>query len=145
MRNAGTSHVPVRAAREATVNQPGAATGVMVSRDLPSPQVEGAVYAFDATIAAGSGTYEYRYEVKGEFTGDQWLELRDYDTNSAFTWSTAGAIGGNVIRVSARNADSADEPITDNVQAGVNPPVFPIRSNKLALVFRSNTGYNNSI
>jgi len=92
-----------------------------VSRDLSSPQIEGAIYNLAAVANGGSGSYEYRFEVKGPATGDIYQMVQDYGAVAALAWNTTGYVGENTIRVSVRNAGSTDAPVRRWVKAYVNP------------------------
>ncbi len=78
------------------------------------PVVQGTVVQF--TASGGSGSYEYRYWLKGPATGNQYTLLRDYGV-AAYTFDTTGYPGTNLIRVEARSQGSGDFP----VRTWINP------------------------
>ena len=110
-RNAGSADTPVRRSIRADVNPVGAANDVRVTRSLSSPQPEGAVYRFTASASGGSGAYEYRFEVRSEALGGTYQVLQDYSGSDTFDLDTAGRVGENTVRISARNAGSDHQPV----------------------------------
>ena len=77
-RNTGSpGEVPSVDTVQAGVNPAGAALDATLTRVTPSPQIEGRLYNFTASGKGGSGTYEYRFEVKGPETGNSFQVLRD--------------------------------------------------------------------
>lgn len=120
-RSAGSVDVPVRRWIRAEVNPVGAAAGLDLTRSLPTPQVEGAVYDIVAAATGGSGSYDYQFELKGPSTGDVYQVVQAFGPASTFSWDTTGQLGDHVFRVSARNASSTDTPVRKWIRAGVNP------------------------
>jgi hypothetical protein len=88
-----------------TIN-PAPVTGVTVSMDKSSPQVQGAVITYTAAASDGSGSYEYIFWLWNPNTG-KWSVGQAYSGNSVWQWHTAGIDTGTYsIQVWARNAGS---------------------------------------
>jgi hypothetical protein len=107
-----------------TINLPAPppATGVTLSMDKSSPQVQGAVITFTASASGGSGTYEYQYWLRSP--NMQWSTPQAYSGNAAWQWNTAGlGSGAYLIEVGARSAGStASYEAVTSVFYTINPP-----------------------
>jgi hypothetical protein len=69
---------------------------------LPAPA---AGVTFTARASGGSGTYEYKFWLKGPSTGNVWKVARDYGVSDTFSWAPAEA-GYYSIAVYAKNSGS---------------------------------------
>jgi hypothetical protein len=91
-----------------TINPPPPppATGVTLTMDKNSPQVQGAVITFTAAATGGSGKYEYYFTYRNPNTG-LWTAAQPYSSNPSWTWNTTGIDTGTyTIEVWARSARS---------------------------------------
>jgi FtsP/CotA-like multicopper oxidase with cupredoxin domain len=81
---------------------PGAATGVIISPSLSSPQAPGTPITFSAAGQGGSGSYQYRFWVN---SGSGYNIVQDYSPASTLLWTPA-ATGNYDIMVDVRNNGS---------------------------------------
>ncbi len=85
----------------------GAATGVVLTPSLASPQVPGASVLFTAAASGGSGSYEYTFRLWSAAT-NLWTTVQPYGAANSWTWNSAGyALGTYSIAVWARSVGSA--------------------------------------
>ncbi|MDH3713614.1 MAG: PQQ-binding-like beta-propeller repeat protein [Gammaproteobacteria bacterium] len=85
-----------------------------------SPQIAGMQILLNAFGVGGSGVYEYGFDIKGPATAEEWVELRDYGTQSTFLLDTTGYPGQHKLRVRTRDAGSADKPVKAKLKFWVN-------------------------
>lgn len=85
--------------------------GVNLSLDTTSPQTVGAVVNLSAATVGVTGSYEYRFRVKGPATGDVWQVLQAYSATSTYAWNTTAYAGKNRIQVQARPVGTTDVPL----------------------------------
>lgn len=79
-------------------------SGLALSVNPASPQAVGSPIQFSATARGGSGTYEYRYWLKGPSTGQLWAAQGNYSPSATWTWlATPAMAGSNQIAVFVRN------------------------------------------
>ncbi len=90
---------------------PDPASAVTLTRSTGSAVVpEGTVVTLTAVASGGSGSYEYRYWLKGPATGSQYTLLQDYAPSGTYLFDTTGRLGKNVIKIEARNQRAAPTP-----------------------------------
>jgi hypothetical protein len=99
-------------------------TGVSLTMDKSSPQIQGVVVTFTAAATGGSGSYEYKFWLKNPKTG-LWSAVQAYSGNAVWQWNTSGAdLGTYEIHVWARNAGStATSEASKSVYCMINPPL----------------------
>ncbi len=70
------------------------------------PVLEGAVVTVNAAAAGATGTYEYRFKVKGAEgspSAGQWIDLQGWSTSPQASWDTSGYFGKrNKVKVLSR-------------------------------------------
>ena len=122
IRNAGTADVPVADKLRYHVNSATPATGVDFNLDQTSPQPIGTVITGTAVGQGGTGSYEYRFHVKGPGTGG-WTMLQDYAPDNELHWVTSGLAAGQYrLRVQARNLGTSDKPVKRTRKILIGPP-----------------------
>ena len=102
-RNAGTtSFADATVFLPYTLTTP--ASSVILTPNIPSPQLPGPTVTFGAAAAGGSGTYEYRFLI---FNGTAWTLVQNYSASPTFAWNTTGLPAGNyLVDVDVRNIGS---------------------------------------
>ena len=81
-------------------------TGVALTMDKSSPQVQGAVVTFTGAATGGSGSYQYYFTYRNPNTG-LWSVGQAYSGNPSWVWDTTGATPGvYIVQVWARSAGS---------------------------------------
>lgn len=85
--------------------------GVNLTLDNTSPQTVGAVVNLSATTVGVTGSYDYRFRVKGDSTGNVWQVLQGYSATSTYSWNTTSYPGKNRVQVQARPAGTRDTPL----------------------------------
>jgi hypothetical protein len=81
-------------------------TGVALTVDKSSPQVQGAVVTFTGFATGGSGSYEYYFTYRDPNTG-LWFKGQAYGPNPSWAWDTSNVSPGTyTIQVWARSAGS---------------------------------------
>ena len=78
-------------------------SGVTLTADKPSGSPAGSTITFTANATGGTGSYEYKFQVKD--SSGIWTTMRDYSSDKAWVW-TPGQAGTFVIKVMARSAGS---------------------------------------
>ena len=87
-----------------TLSPPPPCTSVNVTTSVPSPQSPGVSITFTAA-AAGCAPAQYRFWLLAP--GGSWQLMRDWGSDTAWTWNTAGAVPGSYsVMVWARAAGS---------------------------------------
>ena len=115
-RTAGSQDQAVKQSKNFIVNGLDAMTGVTISADLPSPQVQNVVVTFTAVGQGVTGSYEYLFRYKGPATNDKWVTLQDYSTVNTFIWDTQQDLLGDYrFQVRARNLNSVDTDVIANI------------------------------
>ncbi len=90
------------------------ATGVSMSLDKTSPQIQGSFITLTAAAEGGSGLYEYRFLVKGDATLGKWQAITNWQwsDNNQIVWDTNNYPGSYEIKVKARNKNAFDTAVT---------------------------------
>jgi hypothetical protein len=119
---------------------------VTLTSDKTSPALSSAAekVTFVSHASGGSGTFEYKFWLKGPLTGNVWTVAQEYSTASAFSW-TPSLAGDYTIWVYVRNAGNG---MADAGSAWMpfdvvdNPPVssVEITADKTSPVLRSEAG-----
>ena len=91
-------------------------TSVSINTSLTSPQPEGASITLSAAAFGGSGSYEYRFWVRGPSTGNAWAIVRDFAAGSSYTWTAPSTGGTYSLGVWAKNSGDSD---SDSVPRGL--------------------------
>jgi len=94
--------------------------GVILSVTASNPTTVATAVPLSAQLVGLTGTYEYRFRVKGPATGGNWQILQDYSASTTFTWDTTGYLGKNRVQVQARPAGTTDTPYKDAQTVWVN-------------------------
>ncbi len=81
-----------------------------VSADSLPPYPEGASVTYTASANGGSGSYEYKFWLKGPSTGTAYVMVKDWGA-ATYILNTTGWVGSNTLKVETRNADSEDTPV----------------------------------
>ncbi len=82
------------------------ATGVTLFANLPSPQAPGASVLFAAAATGGTGTYQYRFQLR---SGGVWSVVQPFGASPTWNWNTAGLPAGSyLILVDARSVGSTN-------------------------------------
>ena len=84
---------------------PPAASGATLISDTSSPQLAGVPVTFTAGASGGTGSYEYKFFVKGPNDSTATL-MQDYSTTNTFPWTTPATPGTYQIGVQVRSAGS---------------------------------------
>lgn len=100
-----------------TVSNP---PGVVMNVGATSPATVGTSVNLSANVVGLTGSYEYRFRVRGPATGNSWQTLRGYNTTPSYSWNTSGYQGRNRIQVQARPAGTSNTPIRDAQTFWVN-------------------------
>lgn len=85
--------------------------GVYLTLGSTSPQTVGAVVNLSANTVGVTGSYEYRFRVKGPATGDVWQVLQAYSTTATYSWNTTSYAGKNRVQVQARPVGTTVTPL----------------------------------
>ncbi|MCP4041950.1 MAG: RHS repeat protein, partial [Gammaproteobacteria bacterium] len=81
------------------------ATTLTVSADTPPPHPEGTAVTYTASADGGSGSYEYKFWLKGPSTGNTYFMVQDWGADT-YILDTTGWVGSNTLKVETRNAGS---------------------------------------
>jgi hypothetical protein len=116
------------------LNSANPTVGVQLTAATRSPQEAGVQVSLNALGVGGSGVYEYGFDIKGTATAEEWVELRDFSTQSDLLLDTTAYLGEHKLRVRARNAGSADKPVKARLKFWVNGSDPAIGANLSAAV-----------
>ncbi|MDH4164328.1 MAG: chitobiase/beta-hexosaminidase C-terminal domain-containing protein [Nitrospirota bacterium] len=108
VRNAGSAaSMEASATIAAVLVTEAPATAATLVSDLRSPQPMGTSILFTAAGAGGSGSYEYRFQLKGP-GATVWTTMQQYSSLNTWLWDTSsGEPGLYTIMVQVRNTGSA--------------------------------------
>ncbi|HEB67550.1 MAG TPA: hypothetical protein ENI93_06350, partial [Gammaproteobacteria bacterium] len=97
-----------------------AAVVATLSTDVDSPQTVGALVTVSAVVSDTTTSYDYRFRVKGDATGDAWVLLSDYSAQSSVAWDTTAYPGRNRLQVSVRQTGTTGAVIRSGKTYWVN-------------------------
>jgi hypothetical protein len=97
----------------------GIVTGVTLTASHTAPQVQGTPITFTAAATGGTAPYQYKWWL---YNGITWTIVKEWSTETTFTWTPATANANYLVYVWARSAGNTSD--TSEKMAGRSFPIL---------------------